>query len=168
MKPQRESALWAGVLRTLASSSWGRHLVEKRKELGQSFRVQQANCSIKFSRRVVLRPGIRTLAMWSSVDHLITARLQERNGRPAVVISHAKSKHSIHIQFSSWATLLSRLSGGDPVSPRIVGSDSMLRALPTPSGSDLLSYLLRFILRMRYEIPANYRPLLRILEGSNG
>ena len=86
--------------------------MDKRNEQGLYFPERQGSCSIRISKKPILKEGDRTLQMWSNVDPPTTARLLLTNGNLAVDIYDGRSRRFARMEFSSLATLLCVLYGG--------------------------------------------------------
>lgn len=87
--------------------------MDKKKEPALYFPEQQGNCSISISKKPISKRGDHTLLTSSSADPLITARLLLTNGNPALDIFDGRSKLYARMEFSSLATLLCVLCGGN-------------------------------------------------------
>jgi hypothetical protein len=84
-----------------------------KKEPVLYFPEQRGNCSISISKKPISKRGDHTLQTWSSADPLTIARLARTNGNLALDIYDEKSRLFARMEFSSLATLLCVLSGGN-------------------------------------------------------
>jgi hypothetical protein len=87
--------------------------VDKKSVPALYFPEQQGSCSIRISKKPTLKSEDRTLQTLSSVDLLTTVHLTSLNGTLALNIYDGRSKLFARLEFSSLATLLCVLFGGN-------------------------------------------------------
>jgi hypothetical protein len=143
------------------SSSLEKPPEERKKEPGLYFPVRRGSCLIRTSDKPIWLREDRTLRMWSSADRQTTARLGKTSGKVVIYISDEKSRKYARLEFSSLATLLCVLFGGEVESLSTEGSGSRI-----PTELARLGWLgavswLRSILPMFFETLDSHPPSAR-------
>lgn len=83
--------------------------MSRKLRVEESLVAEQVNSLTSSSKTLDSIETQSMLLTWLNADHQITAVLSAVNGRPAVSILNERYEQSVHVLFSSWVTLLSKL-----------------------------------------------------------